>query len=54
MKLDTKDPSMWLNGVIILLILVVFILLAVQVFTPRKDVVDGFHSIPITNLPATL
>ena len=49
MKLDTKDPSMWLNGVIILLILVVFILLAVQVFTPRKDVVDGFHSIPITN-----
>ena len=49
LKFDTKDPSMWLNGVIILLILVVFILLAVQVFTPRKDLIDGFHTIAITN-----
>lgn len=49
LNFDTKDPSMWLNGVIILLILVVFILLAVQVFTPRKDLIDGFHTIAITN-----
>ena len=49
LKFDVKDPSMWLNIVIVLLIVVVFVLLAVQVFTPRRDVIDGFVTIPITN-----